>query len=101
MLAEARRAMRFGAGLSLAGLREDELRTYAIVRAVEIIGEAAAQVSVEARQSIPALPWTDIVGMRNRLIHVYHDVNLEIVLKTLTQDLPTLVEALESALREG
>lgn len=98
MLTEARKAVEFCGGSTAGALRDDELRAYAIVRALEIIGEAAAKVTAETRAAIPNLPWADVVGMRNRLIHAYHDVNLEVVLQTVNGDLPALIEELERAL---
>ena len=69
------------------GLRGEEL--------VEIIGEAANRVSPEARSEISALPWTQIIGMRNVLVHVYFDFDLETLWKTVTHDLPALRVTLE------
>jgi uncharacterized protein with HEPN domain len=70
----------------------------ALVKEIEIIGEAASRLSLETRQQIPALPWTDIILMRNRLIHAYFDVDLDIVWKTFTDDLPPLIQELEKHL---
>jgi len=67
---------------------------------IEIIGEAANQVSEEARTQFPDIPWADITGMRHRLVHAYFDINLEILWRTVQQDLPPLLVALEKALDE-
>lgn len=61
------------------GLRADEVLAAAIVRWIEIVGEASANVSGETRAEHPEVPWTEIVAMRNRLIHAYPDVNLDLV----------------------
>ena len=61
---------------------------------MEIIGEAASQVSKALRDVRSGLPWADVIGMRNRLIHAYFDIDPEIVWGTITQDLPLLVAAL-------
>ncbi|RMD93668.1 MAG: DUF86 domain-containing protein [Calditrichaeota bacterium] len=74
--------------------------TLALVKDVEIIGEAAYQVSEAARKRLPEIPWADILGMRNRLVHAYFDINLNILWNTVKQDLPPLVEALQKALKE-
>lgn len=61
------------------GLRSDEVLAAAIVRWIEIVGEAAANVSGETRTAHPEVPWTEVVAMRNQLIHAYPDVNLDLV----------------------
>jgi uncharacterized protein with HEPN domain len=71
------------------------------VRLIEIVGEAAARTSGEARAEIPDLPWPAIVGMRNRLIHGYYDVDLDGVWATLTDDLPPLIAVIERHLARG
>lgn len=58
-----------------------------MVRAIEVIGEAASRVSDETRAANPAIPWSAIVGMRNRLVHGYFDIDTEIVWKTATEEL--------------
>ena len=68
------------------------------VKEIEIIGGAAGKVSEPTRRHLPAIPWQDIVGMRNRLIHVYFDIDVGVVWDTVTKDLPPLVAALDSAL---
>jgi uncharacterized protein with HEPN domain len=67
----------------------------AILKAVEIIGEAASKVSDETREVYPQIPWSGIVAMRNRLTHVYFDIDLERVWDTVTDDLPPLISSLE------
>ena len=70
----------------------------AVMKDIEIIGEAANKVSVELRVAEPTIPWGDIVGMRNRLIHAYFDVEPEFVWDTVTSDLPVLVLQLRALL---
>jgi uncharacterized protein with HEPN domain len=60
------------------------------VRAIEIIGEAASRVSAEQRTVSPAVPWTAIIAMRNRLIHAYFDIDRDIVWRTVTEEIPSL-----------
>lgn len=98
---EARRALAFAAGCSSEDLRADEMLSYAVTRALEVLGAAASQVSASTREAHPELPWASMVGMRNRLIHAYHDVNLQVVWKTLSDDLPPLIEALDELLGQG
>ena len=70
----------------------------ALVKDVEIVGEAATQVTEPTRQRLPEIPWERIVGMRNRLVHAYFDINLDIVWKTVQGDLPELISLLKPAI---
>ena len=70
----------------------------AVMKDIEIIGEAANKVSAELRVAEPTNPWGDIDGMRNRLIHAYFDVEPEFVWDTVTSDLPVLVLQLRALL---
>ena len=72
----------------------------ALVKSIEIIGEAGTRVSEEGRDATPDVPWPEIVAMRNRLVHAYFDVNLDVVWETVRKDLPALVAALQGALNE-
>ena len=65
---------------------------------VEIIGEAAAKISPETKSRYPQIPWADIVGMRNRLVHGYFEIDLDRLWDTITDDLPPLVADLEKTL---
>jgi uncharacterized protein with HEPN domain len=73
---------------------------HSLVRNIEIIGEAASQISRELRDRSPGLPWTDVIGMRNRLVHAYFDIDPDIVWDTATQDLPPLVAELTKLLNK-
>ena len=79
-------------------LDADELAAHGLVRLIEIVGEAAARVTAETRLACPAIPWQAIIAMRNRLVHGYFDVDLDIVWNTLTVDLPPLIVELDGAL---
>jgi uncharacterized protein with HEPN domain len=94
MLQAAQEAVGFARGCSRLNLDTDRKLVLALVKAIEIVGEAAAQVSLEAQNEIPDLPWRDIIGMRNRLVHAYFDINLDILWNTVEQDLPPLISAL-------
>lgn len=98
MLDAARDALAFAHGRTRADLDTDRMLSFALVRAIEIIGEAARRVSHEGRASCPALPWPSIVAMRNRVVHAYFDIDLNRVWDTVTDDLPPLIAALEHAL---
>lgn len=79
----------------------DLLLRLAIVRAIEILGEAASKVSIGTRETILSIPWSAIVGMRNRLTHAYFDVDYDIVWRTATVEVPTLLPPLRAALAAG
>lgn len=64
----------------------------AIVRSVEVIGEAAGQVSPELREAHPEIPWAPVIGMRNRLIHAYFDIDHEILHRTVLTEVPALMQ---------
>ncbi|MEX2389802.1 MAG: HepT-like ribonuclease domain-containing protein, partial [Phycisphaeraceae bacterium] len=72
-------------------LEHDEPFLMALIKYLEIIGEAAAKTTDDTQRANPAIPWRQIVGMRNRLIHVYFDVNTHLVWRTVDEDLPPLI----------
>ena len=88
MLDAAREAMSFVPGLDSSAFENDRKLALALVQELAIIGEAVAKVSPEIAQSAPEIPWPKIVGMRNRLLHGYREVDLEVA---VTGDLPSLV----------
>jgi Uncharacterized conserved protein len=99
MLDAAREAMGFCAGRSRTHLGADRVLALALVKSIEIVGEAASKVGPELRSRHPEIPWQNIVGMRNRLIHAYFDVDLDRVWDTVTDDLPPLADALDALLK--
>jgi uncharacterized protein with HEPN domain len=100
MLDAAREAVEFSRNSRRKDLDGDRKLTLALVKDAEIIGEAAYQVAEDARRNLPEIPWDDIVGMRHRLVHAYFDINLDILWKTVQEDLPPLVQILSVALGE-
>ncbi len=68
-----------------------------VIRRLEIIGEAARRISEETRKAYPGLPWKEMIGMRNFLIHDYDDVDIQIVWKTVKKDLPDLLDKMKNA----
>jgi uncharacterized protein with HEPN domain len=80
----------FMGGRDRSDLDADRMLLFAVVHAIEIVGEAAAKVSDETRRLAPEIPWTAIVGMRNRLIHGYFDIDTSIVWKTVSVEIPAL-----------
>lgn len=85
---------RFIAGRSASDLEGDRLLLFALVRAIEVLGEAANGVTAETRERAPEVPWSLIVATRNRLIHGYFDVDPEIVWRTATIEVPDLLPKL-------
>jgi len=83
-------ARRFAAGRDRSHLDTDQMLLFALVRAVEIVGEAAGKMSADARAELPEVPWVAVVGMRNRLVHAYFDIDPDILWATVTQALPEL-----------
>jgi uncharacterized protein with HEPN domain len=81
---------------SLAEFTADEDLQLAVAHLIQIVGEAASRASEELRESYPAVPWADIVGMRHRLVHDYLRVRIDILWQTATEDIPPLVDILES-----
>jgi len=95
MLLAGRKALKFIAGATAETFRADEILQNAAMRQIQIIGEAARMVSAEFKQSHPEVPWTEIVGMRNRLVHEYFDIIPERVWEVLERHLPLLLTRLE------
>ena len=96
MLLAAREAVEFADGLTFETFDRNRMAQLAILKAVEIVGEAASRIGAETREAHPEIPWADIVGMRNRLVHEYSNVNLARVWEAVERDIPRLVPQLES-----
>src|SRR5258708_17281881 len=77
----------------------DMVLQLALTRAVEIIGEAASKVSDDLQHSLPQIPWASIIGMRNRLIHAYFKIDLDVMWNTITESVPILIIELEQLLQ--
>ena len=95
MLLAAREAMEFSAGRTFPEFERDRMTQFAILKAVEIVGEAASRVSVDTKEAHPEIPWPEIIGLRNRLVHAYFEVNLKRVWETVQRDIPDLISQLE------
>ena len=80
-------------GLSYEDFLDDTKTQDAVIRNIEIMGEAAKGVSEAVRETLPSIPWHNIAGMRDRLIHDYFGVNLDIVWQVVSEELPQLVVA--------
>lgn len=86
---------RFIEGQRREDLDADEKLRFALIRAIEMIGEAASKVSPETREQMPDVPWREAIGIRNRLIHAYFDVDLDVLWKTALEAVPALRKQLE------
>jgi uncharacterized protein with HEPN domain len=95
ILVASRKAIAFTVGLTYKDFIESELHQNAVIRPLEIIGEAAGKISQETRSQFPQIPWKLMIGMRNRLIHDYMDIDLQTVWDTIQKDLPALIHTLE------
>jgi uncharacterized protein with HEPN domain len=88
-------------GLDRAALDEDRKLELALVRLLEIIGEAATKLTDECRASIPEIDWRAIRGMRNRIVHNYDNVDLDVVWAIIRFDLPGLIDAVDQHRNRG
>ena len=95
MLDSAEEAVEFAAGKSRKDFDDNRKLLLAIIKSIEIIGEAASKISEARKAENDNIPWKDIIGMRNRLSHGYFDVNLDIVWQTVKTDLLDLIKALK------
>jgi uncharacterized protein with HEPN domain len=98
MLQYSREAVSLIQDRTRSDLDSDRVLGLALVRLIEIVGEAASRVSPATRLDQLEIPWQEITSMRNRLIHGYDAVDMEILWQTLHQDLPPLIAALERIL---
>lgn len=98
MLDAAEKAVDLTAGVSTGDFLANEEKQLAVVRLLEIIGEAANRVSDPLKERHPEIPWSQITATRNRLIHGYFDIDLNVVWRIVSEDLPALVAQLRAIL---
>jgi len=94
MLDHAVEAVGLAKGRTRGDIDTDRLLNLSLVRLLEIVGEAAARLSSETRDHYPHIPWPDIIGLRNRLIHGYDIVDFDILWDIVNDDLPPLIAQL-------
>lgn len=91
----------FVAGMDLAAFQADDKTASAVMRKLEIIGEAAKQIPDSMRQSYSQIPWKEMAGMRDKLIHFYFGIDYGLVWKTIKERLPHIKPELEKVLQEA
>lgn len=98
MLDSTQAILSFARGKRRASLDNDRLFQSAVLRELEIVGEAAGRVSEKTKKKFPHIPWKELMGLRNRLIHAYFDVDHDIVWKTIREYLPSFLKHLQEAI---
>jgi uncharacterized protein with HEPN domain len=101
MLEYSNAAMRMLGSADVAALERDEKTFLAVCHAVQTVGKAASKVSPEGRAALAEVQWQQIIGMRHRLVHAYRGRSVEVIVQTVTEDLPVLATVLERALRDA
>jgi uncharacterized protein with HEPN domain len=100
MLDAAREAVTFAEDHTREDLDSNQMLVRALSMSIGIIGEAASKVSADVQSAYPEIPWPQIIGMRNRIIHAYFEVNFDILWETVTDRIPELIEQLEGILTD-
>jgi uncharacterized protein with HEPN domain len=101
ILGAARLAIEFLGGLDEDGFYDDPKTQSSVIHQILIVGEAVKRLSFAFREVHREIPWQAMAGMRDQLIHAYHEVDLSEVWKTVTFDLPALVQRLEQLRQAG
>ncbi len=95
------KAIEFVGGMSLDTFASDDKTTYAVIRALELVGEATKRIPQDVRDKYAEVPWRSMAGIRDKLIHDYMTVNLEVVWKTVTEDLPALLPQIRRIMEDA
>ena len=100
MLDAAQVAFRFGQVTERQTVENNRLLQYGLAKAIQDVGEAASNLTLEFRSDHPDIPWRDITDMRNFLVHVNFEIDLDVLWDTVLEDLPPLIAQLEAILSE-
>lgn len=100
MLDAAHEAVSFTQGKRRTDLDKDRKLLLSLTRLLEVIGEAAGKISAETQKATTQIPWPKIIGMRNRLIHAYFDIDFDEIWRTVQEDLPPLIAELEKIVND-
>lgn len=98
MLQAARKAAAFAADLTYPQFQHSDLHQNAILKVLEIIGEAASRITTDTHRAYPQIPWRQIIGLRNRVVHGYFDIDLNLIWQIVHQDIPILLDQLQDLL---
>jgi len=100
MLDAAREAVEFTQGQTWDDFQQNRLVQRGVLYAIAVIGEAGANITAEYRAGHPEVPWREIIGMRNRLVHAYFDINVALIWKTVQEVIPPFITTLERLVEE-
>ena len=98
MLQAARKATAFAADLTYPQFQHSDLHQNAILKVLEIIGEAASRITTDTHRAYPQIPWRQIIGLCNRVVHGYFDIDLNLIWQIVHQDIPILLDELQALL---
>lgn len=101
MLDASRKALRYVQGKDRSDIDQDEMLAFTLVHLIGVVGEAATRVTKETRERNAQIPWRKIIGMRNRLIHGYDQIDYNVLWETVSRHLQSLVDELQSILSAG
>jgi uncharacterized protein with HEPN domain len=99
ILENAEKAVEFVSGMTGDEFLGDEKTVFAVIRAIEILGEATKKIPVEVREKYSDIPWREMAGTRDKLVHDYFGVNLTVIWITVTEDIPLLIPLLKQVIK--
>lgn len=99
ILEHAEKAQTFVAGMTEDDFLQDEKTVFAVIRALEIVGEATKKIPQEVKGKYPNVPWREMAGTRDKLAHDYFGINLGVIWKTVTEDIPSLIPLIRQILK--